>query len=419
MVQFGVFRWQCGVFFDVIPSAMADMIRFREIRNVRKFMKRNQYLAMLLLLVSVLAVSACSSRSAMYGSTSWPGITSDGDVVYTANGNLIEAVQDGQKSWSYPESGNSRVSYYAAPAVDEKRVYAGTYTNRLHIINKEDGALVADIEIGNNKNKVIASPLIADGNVIVLSSGGMVSSYSADASGESVSPNWQTMLTGEAWVKPDYDNGTLYVASMDKKMNLLDAKTGELKQSIDLSGAIMNDPVLADGKLYFSTLAKEVNEMDLASGEIRTLLTTEGEIWASLLLIDDKLVAADMSGYVYCVDIKTFESVWTTEKLTADKTGFIASPVALDDETILLITENGEIMTYDLDGKSVGQRTLGQTVYSTPAVLEDGSFAILPISDNGQIKVYTADLKEDWVYVRSDGKSDAKAESTAESEEGK
>ena len=355
----------------------------------------------------------------MYNSQSWPGITADGDTVYTANGNVIEAVKDGSKLWSYPESGNGRISYYAAPAVDDKHVYAGTYSNRLHIINKEDGTLVADIEIGNNKNKVIASPMFADDNVIVVSSGGMVSSYPADAAVETISPNWQTNLTGEAWVKPVYEDGILYIASMDKKMNLLDAETGALKQSIDISGAVMNDPVLEDGKLYFSTLANEVDEMDPESGEIRPLLTTQGEIWGSPLLMGDKLIAADMSGYVYCVDIKTGEPIWTTDKITADKVGFIASPVALDENTILLIDENGETMTYDLEGKSVGQRTLDQTVYTIPVVLENGSFAVVPVSSDGQIKAYDANLKEDWIYVRSTEKSDGKAESTAESKEGK
>ena len=57
-----------------------------------------------------------------------------------------------------------------------------------------------------------------------------------------------------------------------KKMNLLDAANGELKESIDISGAIMSDPVLSGGKLYFSTLAKEVEEMDLATNERRGLL---------------------------------------------------------------------------------------------------------------------------------------------------
>ena len=373
-------------------------------------MKQNKITALFLLMLCVLVLSACSSRNAMNNSQSWPGITADGDTVYAANGNMIEAVKDGSKVWSYPESANGRISYYAAPAVDDKYVYAGTYSNRLHIINKEDGTLAADIEIGNNKNKVIASPLLTDDSVIVASSGGMVSSYPINAFGETVSPKWQTTLSGEVWVRPVYENGSVYVASMDKKINVLDALTGELKQSDAISGAIMNDPILADGKLYFSTLAHEVDELDLASGEVRVLVTTVGEIWGSPLLMGDKLIAADMSGYVYCIDIKTAEPVWTTDKITAEKVGFIASPVALDENTILLIDESGETMTYDLEGKSVGQRTQDQTVYTTPAVLDNGSFAVAPISADGQIKAYSASLKEDWIYVRSTEKSDGKTE---------
>lgn len=378
-------------------------------------MKQNQIIALALLFLCVLAVSACTSSSAMTGNSSWPGITAEDDIVYTANGGLIEAVQDGKKLWSYPESANNRVSYYAAPAVDDKYVYAGTYTNQLHIINKADGTSAASVEVGNNKNKIIAGPIVADGNVIVLSSGGMVSSYPAEGS-ESLSANWQTTLSSELWVKPVYENGVLYVASMDKKMNLLDAANGTLIRSIDISGAIMSDPVLADGKLYFSTLAKEVDEMDLESGTIRTLLTTEGEIWASPLLMGDKLIAADMNGILYCVEIETAESVWQTARLTEGKIGFIASPVALDDNTILLIAEDGETMTYDLDGKSIGQRTMSVPVYSTPVVMNNGSFAVLPMAADAQIRTYTADLKEDWVYTRSD-KADSKTESTPVSTE--
>ena len=367
-------------------------------------MKQNKFFAIALLFFCAIAISACTSSSALTGNSSWPGITVEDDIVYTANGNFIEAVQDGQKLWSYPESANNRLSFFAAPAYDETHVYAGTYANQLHILNKADGTLVASVEVGNNKNKIIASPLIADGNVIVVSSGGMVSSYPANVSGETVSPNWQTTLSGEIWVKPEAYNGTLYVASMDKKMNLLDAATGALKQSIDISGAVMNDPVLNDGKLYFSTLANEVDEMDLADNSIRPLLTTEGEIWASPLLMGGKLIAADMSGILYCIEIADGSTVWKTEKLTADKIGFIASPVKLDEDTVLLVDENGETMTYSMEGKSVGQRTLSQAVYTTPVVLSNGSFAVLPVSTDGQIKAYTPDLKEDWVYTRTSEK---------------
>lgn len=364
-------------------------------------MKQNKILTFALLLVCAIAVSACTNGSALTGNSSWPGHAAEGSIVHAANGSFVEAVRDGQKVWSYPESANNKLSFFAAPAVDETHVYAGTYANQLHILNKEDGTLAASVEVGNNKNKIIASPVVAEGNVIVLSSGGMVSSYPTAVSGETLTPNWQTTLSGELWVKPVFYDGTLYIASMDKKMNLLDAASGELKQSIDISGAIMSDPVLSGGKLYFSTLAKEVEEMDLATLERHVMLTTDGEIWASPLLMGDKLIAADMNGIVYCVDTASDAVLWKTDKLTADKFGFIASPVALDEDTFLLVDETGEIMTYDLNGKSVAQRTLSQTVCTTPVILENGSLVLLPVSTDGQIKTYTADLKEDWVYTRT------------------
>ena len=180
-------------------------------------MKQNKFLALALLFLCALAISACTSSSALTGNTSWPGMTAEENIVYTANGSFIEAVRDGQKLWSYPESANNKLNFFAAPAVDETHVYAGTYNNQLHILNKADGTLAASVEVGNNKNKIIAAPLVAEGNVIVVSSGGMVSSYPTAVSGETVTPNWQTTLSSEAWVKPEYNDGTLYVASMDKK----------------------------------------------------------------------------------------------------------------------------------------------------------------------------------------------------------
>lgn len=375
-------------------------------------MKRNQFSALALLFLCIVAISACTSSSALTGNSSWPGVATEDNVVYTANGSFIEAVLDGAKLWSYPEEAARNLSFFAAPVIDNSHIYVGTYDNQLHILSKEDGKLVASASVGNNKNKIIASPLIEDGMIYVVSSGGMVSAYTVNVSGEALTPNWQSTLSSEIWVKPALYNGTLFVASMDKKMHLLDAKTGELQQTLPI-GAIMSDPVLADGKLYYSTLAKEVDEMDLTTYEIRPVLTAESEIWASPLLMGDKLIAADMNGYIYCVDIASGSLLWKTEKLTAERTGFIASPVQLDESTVLLITESGDVMTYDMEGKSISQRSMNQAVYSTPGVLANGSIIIVPVSDDGSVKAYTPDLKEEWIYSRS-AAGKATAEPTAE-----
>ena len=59
-------------------------------------MKQNKFMTLFLLMLCVLALSACAGRNAMNNSQSWPGITADGDTVYAANGNMIEAVKDGR-----------------------------------------------------------------------------------------------------------------------------------------------------------------------------------------------------------------------------------------------------------------------------------------------------------------------------------
>ena len=72
-----------------------------------------------------------------------------------------------------------------------------------------------------------------------------------------------------------------------------------------------------------------------------------------------------------------------------------------DEETVLLIAENGEIMAFDMEGKSAAQRTLGLTVYTTPVLLENGSFVVVPTANDAQLRVFTQEMKEDWFFSRS------------------
>lgn len=369
-------------------------------------MKNSKLKAAVLFVMLALVLSACASGSSVNNANNWPGVSVEGDTVYTANGTVVEAVRGGTRLWVYPAE-NSKLQFFAAPAVDDTQVYAGTYSNQLHILNKEDGTLIAAIEIGSSKEKIIAAPILAEGNVVVLSSAGTVSAYQTDGSSE---PVWQTKLSNELWVTPVLDNGILYIVSLDKKINMLDAATGELKQTIDINGAVMTEPIIHDGKLYFSTFAKQVDEMDLSTGVIREIITVDGEIWAAPLILDGKIIAADMSGYLYIADLASGELLWKSEHVAAENYGFIASPVAVSEDTFAVIDETGVINTYDLEGNSVSQRTLGASVYTTPVVTDNGDLVVVSVSSDGAINVYTPELKEEWVYKRT---------GTASTEEGK
>ena len=164
----------------------------------------------------------------------------------------------------------------------------------------------------------------------------------------------------------------------------------------------MDNPVVEDEKMYFSTLHKEVNVMDMTTNQISKLMTAESEIWGHPLIMGDRLIVADMNGVVYCVDKEDGTVLWKTQRLTSDKNGFIAAPVALNDETIILVSEDGDILAYDLSGKSLGKRSLKQPVLTTPVVLSDHSLVIAPNNGEGLLIVFSETLHEDWTYTRSD-----------------
>lgn len=375
-------------------------------------MRKETLILILLLICAALMLSGCgSSSSSVSTAVNWPGLTADENTVYYASGNFVEAVENGKRLWQYPEEANGRLSFYAPVAFDDENVFAPTYSNQLHVLSKEDGTLIHTIEVGNSKNRIIASPILNDDTLIVLSSSGIVTAYSVG----SMEQKWQTVLHGEVWVKPVSYDGKIYVASMDKKINVLDAETGGILESIEISGAIMGDPVLEDGKLYFATLAKEVVEMDTADNQMRTLLTTDGEIWAAPLVWNDKVVAGDMSGNLYCVELESGNSLWQINAVPDGNAGFIAIPTALDDDTLLVIAENGDIMLYDREGKSINTRSLGAVIESNPALLSDGTFVTAPQGSDAELKAYSPQLKEEWVYIRPD----AKAEKAEKAEEDK
>ncbi len=346
----------------------------------------------------------------MNNSTSWPGISSDGKTVYSAYNTYISAVNGGTKVWNYPESAEKELSFYAAPLIDGDKVYAGTYNNQVHVLNKETGTLIQKIELPSVKNKIIASPVIADGLLLISSSDETVYAYALSDLTKSV---WSVKLTSEIWTTPLVVDGEVYVASLDKKLIILDLESGEILKFIETNGAVMDDLVSSNEMIYFSTLGKEVDSFDPQNAEIRTVIQADGEIWASPLVFDDTIIAADMAGNVYCNNLKTGKSLWKLTNITGDGSGIIAAPVKTAEGNILIVAENGDLFVYDSDGKSVNTRSTKAKALTSPIVFDD-SIVVAFVTGDSLLKSYTSDLKEDWLY--SDESVTAASEPVATSE---
>ncbi len=358
-------------------------------------MKKNKtILISVLVLFSALLLSSCAGNSTLNNATSWPGITAEENTIYTAYNSFVSAVEDGQKKWSYPAEVDKTLLFYAAPVIDGDLLYTGTYHNQIHILNKNTGELVQKIELPSSKSKIIASPVINDGLMIIPSSDGAIAAYAVS---DYSNPVWTTKLSSEVWTTPLVLDGKVYVSSLDKKLNMIDLKTGAMLESVETNGAIMDHLVYANGVIYFSTFGKEVHTYHPGNGMVETIVQTTGEIWAAPLVLEDRIITADMQGNVYCSDLKTEKSLWTLNNITGDGSPIIAAPVQLSNQNILIAAENGDLFIYDLDGKSVGTRSTKLKTMSSPVVYDD-SFATAFIPGDSLLKSFSNDLKENWLY---------------------
>jgi len=211
-------------------------------------------------------------------------------------------------------------------------------------------------------------------------------------------PVWQTDLSTEIWVSPFVSDGKVYVTTLDKRFLVLDEKTGSIEKTLSINGAVMGRLVLSDDRIYFGTLGKEVAYFNPTTQEIETVMQTNGEIWASPLIIGDKIIVADMAGYLYCNELETGKSVWQIKAVSTDKVGFIADPILLPNGNLLAVAEDGNLLVYDTDGKSVNSRLINGKTMSSPVVIGE-SFVTGLIPGDALLRSYTSDLKEDWWYA--------------------
>lgn len=398
-------------------------------------MKKKQiFISILFVLLGTLVMTGCGGNSALSNASSWPGLTvsEDDGVVYVSHGAVVEAVKDGKRLWFYPNNPDDRTreAFYAAPTVQGDEILVGSYLNRVHVLNKEDGSLISVVPLTDSKHKILDKILVT-GNVdtsLVSSSDSTLYGVllsDPDKRGEII---FSTKLSSEIWSSAlrILFRDLIYVATLDEKIHLLSGQSdGKSLKTIDTNGAVMDGFVSmdsgdgeGDAVLYFSTLGGTVEAIDVdkleidANGvlvdnslEIQTLITSENEFWAAPLVTDETIVAVDMKGNVFAVTLKG-EEVWTRKNAFGESTRVIARPILLPTGDVLIVGENGDMKIFDAEGKIAYERSVGSAVQSTPVIADD-SIVVATTGGTELLKAYTFDLKEAWTFV---GTIDARTE---------
>lgn len=294
---------------------------------------------LLLVILAALLLTACGGTVA---SQSWPGLSTDGQVLYLANGAQVTAydAQTQAQVWQYPaaEDVNAALQFFAAPSVAGEQIVFGDYgrpggffnPNVTVSVYSRGSAEWTNSEIASDK--IVASPLQVGNTVYVGTADNKVFALDASNGGEI----WSFEAGHSIWGQPAYDDGKLYVASLDRSLHALDAATGEELWSTEFAGAIASQPVLNGDSVFVAEFGSQVHALNLTNGEIRWSAPAENWVWGAPAYADGTVYYADIDGNVFAVDAQSGAPKWQATTVGAVQT----SPLVVDG--LVYVASEGE-----------------------------------------------------------------------------
>ncbi len=342
-----------------------------------------------ILLVTALFLTACGVQTE---NQSWPGLSTDGEKVYLANGSTVSAyfVDSQELAWSYPAEPNPSVLFFAAPSVQEERVVFGDYGAAGGFLSPNVTVSIYAVEDTNNggtpqelwinseqaNDKIVAPPLQVGDDLYIGTADNFVVSLNASSGAE----NWVFEADHSIWGQPAYKDGILFVSSMDRSLYALDAETGELLWQTSFAGAIASGPVLNEDFVYVSDFDREVHAIDIATGDEVWAAPAENWVWGSPGYADGTVYFADIDGNVFAVDAITGEKIWQQRTPGAAQT----NPIVADE--IVYVASEGESREVPLgalrafaveDGRELWTTPTPAPLFTTPVIVDDAIIVAL------------------------------------------
>ena len=342
------------------------------------------------MLLIALFASGCGGSSQI-AATSWPGLTTDGEVVYLAFGSHVFAINasNGGEQWRFPQEADRNISFYAAPALGgDGQLIVGGYNNVLYSLNPETGQPNAWTFTGS-RNRFIGSPLATDEFILAPSADNHL--YAIDFSGALV---WD-FLTGEPlWTQPAADGETAYLVSLDHHLYAVDLQTGAQNWDVDLGGAVIGAPLVANGLVYAGSFGKTLTAYDAQTGEEKWSFPTSNWVWAGPTIDGETLYFSDIDGTFYAVDAASGTQTWS---FAADG-GIYSSPLVVDGK-IYFATENGTIYAFSTDGEEQlwSQKVVGK-IYTSPILVKN--LVLVAVMESEKLLIaYDENGIERWNYT--------------------
>lgn len=326
------------------------------------------------------------------GNESWPGLSTDGEKLYLANGpTVLSYFADNQTlAWSYPAEPQANKLFYAAPSVEGDRVIFGDYgvaggflspsiTVSVYAVdNVDDGGAAPEqwTQSADINDKIVAPPLQVGDRVFV----GTADNYILAMNATNGDVLWSFETGHSVWGQPAFRDGVLFVTSMDRSIYALEAETGNELWRTSFVGAIAAGPVLNDEFVYVSDFDRQLHALDIQTGDEKWAASANNWIWGAPAYADGVVYYADIEGNVFAVDALTGEAIWQNKTPGAVQT----SPVVMGDKVFVASegesseTRVGALRAFSVeDGRELWTTIAPAPLFTTPVVIDDAVIVAL------------------------------------------
>jgi eukaryotic-like serine/threonine-protein kinase len=118
--------------------------------------------------------------------------------------------------------------------------------------------------------------------------------------------------------------------------------------SVNVGSAIAGTPLLDGETLYVGTFGNELLAINTQSHEITNRFSTTDWVWATPVLQDGVLYFGDLDGYIYALDIATWQQKWKVRD--EEHKGAIRGKLAVVDGLILAGLDSKYLTAFTIDG---------------------------------------------------------------------
>lgn len=368
-------------------------------------MKFNRLFLFALLAILTVLLSACGAPPA----TNWPGMSTDGDLIYLAsnshvyvaqaqNGTEVTANITGKISpLRFPSAYDAEMSFYAPPALTQNGFFAiGSASTTGHAFYFADAA-TGNIKwsLEETEKPWLAGALILDDVIYAPSGDGTLYAFRIDGQ-----KRWAKNLSKHAlWTMPVSDGKYIYLATLDHMLYAITPESGAIAWEKKLDNGIIGAPAIIENTLYVGTLSGNLYSIDTSNGSSNWMISLEGSIWGTPGFGDGTLYIGTVlgrTGKFYALDTVSGSIKWFRD----EEGSIVAGPLVLDQQ-VIYVTEMGRVQSLDISGAPKWQDSFDKNkIYTTP-LLVDEMIVVAPMGSQFLMVAYDLNGAKKWTFTPS------------------